>query len=317
MRKATTWTCGRERLAKFKPAKLFIRTATPATNDTACICPAQMAGRYERQRLANIAKNQAKLAELGLLDTTLLPRKPSPVAKKRKRTRQPAAPQRRSARAQQRPPPSLYSATHVEDEQTAERALHQQQVDSGHRSATDGRWRGERFGAVPGVAVGAVFGKGDFQRKGRFEMSESGFHVGHVQPEWLDSAGEGCFSLICNNDNGTSRDDGETFTYAGAGGRRRGQNRTAQQSFDQSWDSAVNAVLRKQCANGKPVRVIRGPKLASKYSTADSGGGHRYDGLYTITKAEMVRTGPKRLQTCMFTLDRIAGQPTLGHSQEQ
>jgi hypothetical protein len=89
-------TCGRERLAKFKPAKLFIRTATPATNDTACICPAQMAGRYERQRLANIAKNQAKLAELGLLDTTLLPRKPSPVAKKRKRTRQPAAPQRRS-----------------------------------------------------------------------------------------------------------------------------------------------------------------------------------------------------------------------------
>ena len=36
-------------------------------------------------------------------------------------------------------------------------------------------------------------------------MSENGFHVGHVQPEWLDSGGEGCYSLILNNDNGLSR----------------------------------------------------------------------------------------------------------------
>jgi hypothetical protein len=150
----------------------------------------------------------------------------------------------------------VYSATHAEDEQTAESAVRQAQVDRGHRSKTDGRWRGEGYGAVPGVADGAVFGAGDYQRKGRFEMSESGFHVGHVQPEWLDSTGEGCFSLILNNDNGSSRDDGCIFTYAGAGGRRRGQNRTAQQSFDQSWDSAVNAALRKQCANGQHLCYI-------------------------------------------------------------
>ena len=41
--------------------------------------------------------------------------------------------------------------------------------------------------------------------------------------------------MILNNDNGNSRDEGLAFTYAGAGGRRRGQNRTAQQSFGQSW----------------------------------------------------------------------------------
>ena len=46
-------------------------------------------------------------------------------------------------------------------------------------------------------------------------MSERGFHVGHVQPEWLDSGGEGCYSLILNNDNGLSSDHGEIFTYAG------------------------------------------------------------------------------------------------------
>lgn len=112
--------------------------------------------------------------------------------------------------------------------------------------------------------------------------------------------GDGYYSLIPNNDNGLSVDNGESFSYAGAGGRRRGQIRTAQQSFDQSWQSAVNAALRTNCRNQKPVRVIRGPKLAGNFSTAASGGGYRYDGLFRVTKA--VRTGPKRLLTCMFTL---------------
>ena len=72
-----------------------------------------------------------------------------------------------------------------------------------------------------------------------------------------------------------------------------------------SWDSAVNRALRANCENGRPVRVVRGPKLPGPHSTATSGGGFRYDGLYGVTKAEMVRTGPKHLQTCMFTLQRL------------
>ena len=69
---------------------------------------------------------------------------------------------------------------------------------------------------------------------------------------------------------------------------------------------------------GKPVRVVRGPKLASDHSTAQQSGGqggYRYDGLYTIRTAKMVRTGPKQLQTCIFTLERVAGQPPLGVSE--
>ena len=50
----------------------------------------------------------------------------------------------------------------------------------------DGRWRGERFGEVPGVGVGTVFGKGDYQRKGRTEMMETGFFRPWVTPEWFE-----------------------------------------------------------------------------------------------------------------------------------
>eukprot|EP01047_Picozoa_sp_COSAG01_P046256 COSAG01_NODE_4328_length_5129_cov_15.312724_3_plen_337_part_00 len=277
-----------------------------------------MASAYERKRLANIEMNNRKLAQLGLLPgigangllpgggdgaarsaAAKQPRKPS-TRKRRCRAAVAAMPRRRSARAR-RQPPEVYSVGAEDDRATQEA---QRQISSGHRSADDGRWRGENFGSVPGVPVGTVFGAGDYQRKGRFEMSESGFHVGHVQPEWLDSGGDGCYSLILNNDNGLSSDRGDTFSYAGAGGRRRGQNRTAQQSFDQSWDSSVNASLRTSFRNQKPVRVIRGPKLAGQFGTAQSGGGYRYDGLYRVSRAEMARTGPKQLRTCMFTLER-------------
>ena len=267
--------------------------------------PIASSSAYERKRMANIAKNNAKLAELGLADGIVLPgelKRPAAASRKRKRAPS-AAPQRRSARAQ-RQPPEIYSASHVEADRAAQQAQRLAEQSSGHRDA-NGRWRGERFGSVPGVPVGTVFGAGDYQRKGRFEMSGTGFHAGHVQPEWLDADGRGCYSLILNNDNGLSQDSGRVFTYAGAGGRRRGQNRTAAQSFDQSWDSAVNTALRTSFQNQNPVRVIRGPKLASSGSTASSGGGFRYDGLFHVSKAEMVRTGAKRLLTCMFTLEKL------------
>ena len=91
----------------------------------------------------------------------------------------------------------------MEDDRAELEEQRRAQQQSGYRLA-DGRWRGETYGAVCGVAVGRVFGAGDYQRKGRFEMSDTGFHAGHVQPEWLDPSGEGCWSLVLNNDNGAS-----------------------------------------------------------------------------------------------------------------
>merc|ERR1719201_2432492 len=104
----------------------------------------------------------------------------------------------------------------------------------------DGLWLGERFGEVEGVAEGTTFGEGDYQRLGRHEMSVSGFHQPFVNPEWC-APGVGCYSIIVNNDNGSSQDLGDTILYAGSGGRRRGQNRSAPQSFDQEWDNVTNA----------------------------------------------------------------------------
>ena len=182
-------------------------------------------------------------------------------------------------------------------------ATYGDEIAKGHR-LSDGRWRGEKFGAVDGVPEGTCFGVGDFQRLGRQEMMENGFFRPFVTPEW-NHVTEGCFSIILNNDNPTSgsKDDGNLIRYAGSGGRRRGQNRTAPQCFDQDWSNSTNAALRTNCETGRPVRVIRGPKLAGKHGTANNGGGYRYDGLYRVTRAELVRT-EGGLLTAMFTLEK-------------
>ena len=54
-----------------------------------------------------------------------------------------------------------------------------QKEDEGEK-LQDGTWRGERYGEVSDVVVGQVFGAGDYQREGRFEMSRSGFFVPKV-----------------------------------------------------------------------------------------------------------------------------------------
>jgi len=262
--------------------------------------------RYEAERQANIEKNQAVLASLGLLDPVasgLLPppKKSKPRPASRKRVRENVTPERTSMRAKKMPAPT-YVPPSAEKERDDTAKVRKAQQSQGFRLA-DGKWRGERFGEVQGIEVGTVFGAGDYQRKGRFEMSENGFFFPHVQPEWLDPE-LGCYSLILNNDNGLSKDEGDRIVYAGSGGRMRGQNRSAPQSFDQSWDNLTNAALLLNHKTKRPVRVIRGPKLAGKHGTAKKGGGFRYDGLYHVTDAEMVPTGTRKLKTAMFTLER-------------
>jgi E3 ubiquitin-protein ligase UHRF1 len=168
----------------------------------------------------------------------------------------------------------------------------------------DGLWSGERFGAISGVPVGTVFGAGDYQRLGRQQMMLSGFFRPFVTPEWC-APGAGCYSLILNNDNGASDDRGDVIMYAGSGGRMRGQNRTAPQSFNQDWHNVTNAALRLNLQNGKPVRVVRGPKLQGGFGTADCGGGYRYDGLYRVAAASMQRLRGSKFVTAMFELRKL------------
>ena len=164
------------------------------------------------------------------------------------------------------------------------------------------------FGEVPGVPVGTVFGPGDYQRLGRSEMSRTGFFKPFVTPEWIDTATKEVYAVVVNNDNGLSVDKGDVRIC-----RLRwptsGQNRTAEQSFHQTWKSATNAALRRNFESGRPVRVIRGPKCRGKYGTKDTGGGYRYDGLFRVEKAEMREMGRRKLKTAMFTLRKIQPYP--------
>lgn len=249
---------------------------------------------YELQRAQTIAENAAVLEKLGL--KKLVKKRAAPQRQKRPRERQ--EPKRASQRQRQLP-----AVTYTPGQDEVLRVQERQaDVDEGRR-LPDGTWLGERFGEVDGVAVGTVFGAGDYQRLGRQEMMETGFFRPFVTPEWA-VPGVGCYSLILNNDNGSGNDEGDTIRYAGSGGRRRGQNRTAPQSFDQDWTNVTNAALRLNLERREPVRVVRGPKLQGGHGTGETGGGYRYDGLYLVTKAELVRLPGSRFKTALFTLER-------------
>ena len=278
-----------------------------------------MTSAYERARLANIARNEAKLRELNVgafkshirqereqhqreLQRRRETRKQN--MRKRKSSSSLTTPLRRSRRAKRLPPPALYTARDADEEYKQEKEKIQDEISKGWRNS-DGVWRGETFGEVTGVPIGTVFGAGDYQRLGRFEMSRTGFFKPIVTPEWIDNATKEVYAVVVNNDNGMSVDSGDMIEYAGSGGRRRGQNRTAEQSFHQNWKSATNAALRRNHESGRPVRVIRGPKCKGRFGTKDCGGGYRYDGLYRVENAEMREKGARRLKTAMFTLRRI------------
>ena len=266
---------------------------------------------YEELRLRNMAANSQKLQSLGIAPfTPTTARPPPPRQKKRGRESQPT---RESLRARSLPVP-VYAqplAQHHRrnklcrydpgQEEASARVRRKSDIADGSR---DGLWSGERFGEVARVPVGMVFGAGDYQRLGRQEMMDSGFFRPFVTPEWC-APGVGCYSLILNNDNGASRDSGDVILYAGSGGRRRGQNRTAPQSFDQDWSNVTNAALRLNHERQQPVRVVRGPKLQGGFGTSGSGGGYRYDGLYRVASAKMERLQGCKYLTAVFELRRV------------
>jgi hypothetical protein len=258
---------------------------------------------YEEVRRRKICENKAVLEQLGIIDVARAVQAPAGAvprarASKRARSSEDGEKRRSSRRITGEKPADAGGADF--DQAGRERAAGKRSLEA--TQPPQRIWNGQQFGDV-GVSVGTVFGAGDYQRQGRFEMAANGFFEPVVQPEWLDPH-TGCYSIILNNDNGQSQDNGDTIIYAGSGGRHRGQNRSAAQSFHQSWDNMTNATLRLNHTSGLPVRVIRGPKLAGDYSTAETGGGYRYDGLYKVTKAELLPTGSKMLRTAFFTLSR-------------
>ena len=271
---------------------------------------------YEEVREANIARNDTFLKALGIesvnSEICSSPRGENKGPKRKRRSEQTPTPTRVSARRQPVPESldDLVDRKPIPADTASSECSDKDMIRSGHKVLEeDGtvRWCGECFGDVAGYPVGTVFGSGDLQRLGRKTMTESGFFVPFVQPEWLQPKGA-CYALILNNDNGSSVDHGESFIYVGSGGRLRGQNRTAPLSFHQSWDNTTNAALKLSWELQVPVRVVRGPKLNSGYRP--QGGGFRYDGLY-LCEAAYMEPNPRGLKQCHFVFRRVAGQPPL------
>merc|ERR550519_3217825 len=149
----------------------------------------------------------------------------------------------------------------------------------------------DHMGPIPGIEVGMTYLM-------RIQCSEEGIH----RPPVAGIAGtreKGCPSLVLSGGYEDDEDNGDEFTYTGAGGRDlSGNKRTADQSMDQQLNK-TNAALASNCKckfddqnggdagddwkKGKPIRVLRNYKGAkhSKYAPKE---GNRYDGIYKLVK---------------------------------
>ncbi|KAG9016268.1 hypothetical protein FRB90_003558 [Tulasnella sp. 427] len=167
----------------------------------------------------------------------------------------------------------------------------------------------KQFGHIPGVPVGKTW-------ELRMHCSTDAVHA----PTVAGIAGNrnlGAWSIALSGGYEDDVDLGYGFTFTGAGGRdlkgtkQNPKNlRTAPQSKDQSWETnPLNAALKKSCETKKPVRVIRGYKLHSKYAPAE---GYRYDGLYTVERAWMEKGLNKGgFKVCKYALRRLPDQPPI------
>ncbi|EEB96839.1 hypothetical protein MPER_03950, partial [Moniliophthora perniciosa FA553] len=127
------------------------------------------------------------------------------------------------------------------------------------------------FGRIRGVEVGTWW-------ETREQCSVDAVHAPFVAG--IAGGPEGAYSVALSGGYEDDVDLGYAFTYTGSGGRdlKGTKNapknlRTAPQSFDQSFEDHVSSETKK------PVRVIRGYKLDSKYAPYEG-----YDGLYVVEK---------------------------------
>jgi len=160
------------------------------------------------------------------------------------------------------------------------------------------------YGAIPGVPVGTSFAS-------RKACSAAKVHTPLV-PGISGSSIEGACSVVLSGGYEDDIDEGETFTYTGAGGRSQDEGAAhgsaVKQTEDQTFNHKMNLALKiSSGANAHPVRVIRGSANKSVFAPPD---GFRYDGLYKVEKAYMEK-GKSGYMVCRFLFRRLPGQPRL------
>jgi putative restriction endonuclease len=134
------------------------------------------------------------------------------------------------------------------------------------------------FGAIPGLIVGAIFDS-------RRQLSAAGVH----RPTMAGISGvphEGADSIVLSGGYEDDEDLGDVIIYTGHGGNDPESKR---QVADLPLTRG-NLALARSCAEGLPIRVVRGARLDSPYRPPV---GYRYDGLYRVESywAETGRSG--------------------------
>lgn len=134
------------------------------------------------------------------------------------------------------------------------------------------------IGEVPGITVGSVFSN-------REELRQAGVHRRN-QHGIAGREAMGAESIVLNAGYEDDDDHGDLIIYTGEGGR---DPSTGRQIEDQHLTRGNLALVRSHEAR-LPVRVVRGPKLKSRYAP---GSRYRYDGLYRVEKywSERGRSG--------------------------
>ncbi|KAI5855751.1 PUA-like domain-containing protein [Tricharina praecox] len=164
---------------------------------------------------------------------------------------------------------------------------------------------GKRFGAIPGVSIGDVW---EF----RIKLGAAGVHpppVGGI----FGGPESGAYSVVLSAGYPEDVDEGDKFTYTGAGGRelKRKNLRTATQSKDQELVRG-NAGLHKSFQTGNPVRVVRGYKNPLGPET-----GYRYDGLYKVVNAYTAKSQDGKFLVWQFDFEKIPGQKTVNYHAKE
>ncbi|KAJ8698037.1 hypothetical protein PTI98_004795 [Pleurotus ostreatus] len=158
------------------------------------------------------------------------------------------------------------------------------------------------IGHVKGVHVGKTF-------ESRQECSAYGVHA-PWQAGIHGTAEDGAYSVVLSGGYPDDVDHGDFITYTGSGGRTYGSGDKkgweGEQTSDQQWTMG-NMALKRSFELKRPVRVIRGAGLGSRYAPAE---GYRYDGLYMVVKAER-SVGKQGFMMCKFEFSRLPHQPPL------
>ncbi|KAJ7178574.1 PUA-like domain-containing protein [Mycena crocata] len=160
------------------------------------------------------------------------------------------------------------------------------------------------YGDIPGVPVLSTFAN-------RKELSMRGVHA-PPQSGIHGSIYHSAYSIVMAGRYEDDADHGEKFIYTGEGGRDNRKSHLGPQCKDQTL-SRGNRGLEWSRQTGKPVRVVRGHTLNSRWAPAE---GFRYDGLYKVTESSF-SVGNSGFMTYKFTLERLPGQLPLPNEESK